>query len=49
MPPSKARETLAGLASANGDAGACAVEFLRYGMLQPYASDKNQGCAALRA
>ncbi|HLZ49667.1 MAG TPA: hypothetical protein VKP61_02865 [Candidatus Acidoferrum sp.] len=43
MPPSKAMETPAGFASANGDAGARAVEFLRYGMLEPFASDKNQG------
>jgi hypothetical protein len=49
MPPSKAMETPAGFASANGDDGACAVEFLRYGMLKLFASDKNQGCTALRA
>jgi hypothetical protein len=49
MPPSKAMETPAGFASANGHVGARAVEFLRYGMLEPLASDKNQGCAALWA
>jgi hypothetical protein len=43
MPPSKAMETPAGFASANGDADACAVEFLRYDVLKLFASDKNQG------
>jgi hypothetical protein len=49
MPPSKAMETPAGFASANGDAGACSVEFLRNGVLKLFANGKNQGCAALLA
>jgi hypothetical protein len=49
MPRSIAMETPARSASANGDTWGFAVEFIRYGVLERFASDKNDGRVALHA